>query len=186
MHLLTGAVLVLACGYLDRLRGSSRWERRHPWANNLAGALYGGALAWLLGVDDPRLALAFAGLFVVGEWPGWGAVFGACLHGRPMAAAGLHRWQRGVFRVLPWAAATLRGALWGLPLWLLCWWHPPVLLVSLAMAVAFPLSLAIGRHWLDRTTQWHWPLPPTDKWLWDKVEALRGWLLAALLVLLAY
>ena len=176
---LFAALAVLLLGYLDRLRGSGGYGLVR--GTNAPDTLLQGLLvAWLAGVDEPVPALACALLWLVGERPGWGEPLGAHLHRRAMRPEQLEWWQLGALKRSAALACLFRGMLWGLPCLALLPWAPQVALVPLASGLAFALAPLLARR-LHATDQWRWPLPPTEKGRWDKAEALRGWLLGALL-----
>jgi len=128
------ALVILACGLLDRLRGNS-WGQALPFAffNGLVLSIYA------LGFDNPWSLLG-AFLFMAGSAPGWGAPLGAALQGRVMNQAHLEWWQVGPLKKRPFLALAARGFMWAGP----------------TMAVAMPLSALIAKHlpWRDTTAQW--------------------------------
>ncbi|WP_232325175.1 hypothetical protein [Microbulbifer agarilyticus] len=178
--LLLSAGLVLACGYLDRLRGDGG-RQLLPGTNALEMALYGLAAGWLCGVTDLWPLLGFALLFSLGERPGWGEPLGAWLYAKPMQPQLLEWWQLGPLATRPGLSCLVRGFLWGLPVWLLLPWAPQVWPVPLAMALAFWLAPLLAKR-LEPWPGWP-PLPLTDGRRWEIGEALRGWCFAILLLL---
>lgn len=178
--LLILAALVVACGYLDRYRGSDRLNLR-VGANSVDTLIYGLVAAILLDITFLP-ALAFAVLFWIGEKPGWGEPLGSVLHKRPMRPDQLEWWQVGPLAKSAEMACLLRGIIWGLPTLLLLPWAPQVSMVPVAMGIAFIAAPLLSRAWFTSEPQWVYPLPPTDKGLWDKAEAVRGWIFGALLL----
>lgn len=177
------AALAVLCGYLDRLRGSDAYDLTKGH-NSVDTLVYGAVIGLMLNLPNPLVLGAFAVLWWIGEKPGWGEPLGSALHGRPMRMEKLEWWQVGPLAKSPQMACLARGILWGLPTLLLLPWTSAVAVMPVAMGFAFWLAPQIAAK-LDPATQWTSPLPKTDKGIWDKGEAIRGWLLGAFL-LLAY
>lgn len=174
---------VAVLGYLDRFRGSDRLDIKKA-VNGIDTLVFGMVIALLIGVNSLLLAAALAVLWLIGERPGWGEPIGTALHPeRTMRPDHLEWWQIGLFaRSVP-MALLLRGLIWGAPTLILLPWVPAVATIPPAMAIAFFAAPYIARKFCSYATQWSWPLPPTDKGIWDKMEAIRGWLFGLLLLI---
>lgn len=183
MFLTAKLLLAALCGYLDRFRGSRVYDLRVA-GYSVDALAYGLLAAILIGANDLWLALACAVLFMLGEKLSYGEPWGALLHDRPMRAERLEWWQVGPLAKSAAMACLLRGLLWGAPCLLLLPWLPGVAAIPVSMGAAFVLAPLLARH--CDGDNWRWPLPPTDKWLWDKAEALRGWLFGGFLLLASF
>lgn len=178
MTLLLSIVVIFLCGLLDRLRGSDRYSIPVFGKGNSGDTLlYAFAAAYLLGLE-PSFYGVFGLLFLVGEATGYGEPWGAALNQRDMHAKDLEWWQKGVLAESVTGALAARGVIWGLPTLAIAYWQPQVVLLPVAMAIAFVMAPLVATK-LDDVSQWKFP--PTDKGRWDKAECIRGWLVGAIL-----
>ncbi len=130
-----------AAAVLDRLRGDAKGAPKF-----LESIVYGLVIGFALGLPyDGWQMYAFGVLFAVGAAPGWGEPLGALFDERGMFPERLEWWQVGPLKkhILP--ALIARGALWGIPVLALYYWHPEVVAVLATYVVAFPAAAYIGR-----------------------------------------
>jgi hypothetical protein len=162
--LLVGGVLLM--GVLDRFRGRA-WPA--AWAKCPCKTLSMLAMSWLTAAllqhpaDLPGLLIG-AGMFV-GSRFGWGEPLGTYYDRRPaMNPANFETWQFGVFTRSALAAIWLRGAIWGVCVLPAAYFDARVLLLALALPLAF-----VGGAWIGRATH-----------QWDVLEISRGLLLGVM------
>ena len=152
------ALLILAMGFADRLRGTT-----HPWAFT-SKLLYGFIACGLLGLPGWWL-LGGAALFALGSATGWSRPLTMALgDSAGMDQARLHWYQVGPMKYNPHLALMVRGLIWGAPISLLAFWHPVVLAVPVAYAIATPLA-----PWLALRYTPGFLVP------WEAQESCRGW-----------
>ena len=161
-------VAALACGPVDRLRGSARGLP----SKTLELALYGLLIGIAMGLLPSPWLYAVAALFALGGAPGWGEPLGAALEKRPMLGQRLEWWQVGPLQTDVRLAIVARGALWGVPCLLVAPWAPHAVLLVPIMAFAMLAAVYIGLAF-EEFLEWN---------AWHVMEVSRG-LIAGILVL---
>ena len=148
--------------------------------------LYGLLVWYLIGGTFTWHALAFAVLWGAGGSGGWGSIIGPLLYhgGDGSRVKRWVWWQVDWLRRHMWVAAWVRGALWGAPCLLLCPWEPATLHAALAITVAFPVALLIGRYLEHRDYFLGDLLWAKDKW--SAHEPIRGVLVGVCCALLSW
>lgn len=171
-------LLIILSGSSDRLRGDSRGF------GGIGEAMVMGACIFALTGSPFNIWLffGFCLLWAAGSATGWGSVIGGLLNRRPrLHPEKREKWQTEWLYYHPWVSAFLRGFIWGAPVLLLSYWEifwEPVV----AMTIAFPLSLLIGRDLEGRGWKIFKFIIAEDKW--DKHELVRGVLCALLTFIL--
>ena len=170
-------IATLLGGYADRMRGTKGWT-------GTAGILlYCLCLALVLNIQNPLVVMGFVLTFLVGESFGYGSPWSAVLHSRH-PYTGSEWWEVGVLKHDAPAGLIVRGALWGIPTLPLMYWEPQIIFFTISMMIAFPMAAIIGGR-LD-SEWWPWYLPRVRKGVWDKAEAIRGWLSVGITSLLMF
>lgn len=155
------ALLIFLCGVIDRIRG----DQFHLLNRRIFDkAAYGWVVAALLGHPFDVFTVWFVLLFGLGMSFGWGGPMGCYLNDRKMEGDG-ERWQVGFLKNNVHAALWFRGLLWGICVLPLAYFDTVVYNVSLAITLAFPLSLYIVK-----------PLFENKYDAWKAGEYARGWL----------
>lgn len=156
LNLLLLLVAVLVCAAMDRLRGAP--EVVPGWVPPVAGAVYGGALAMFLGVSWVYW-MPVAGLWWLGEKPGWGNPWGRAVLGdgrffqqHPDALP--EWWQVLGLEDYAFESLMVRGAIWFVPVLPVAVVMEPRLFALLLMALAMPFGAWVEREW--RRHQWWW------------------------------
>lgn len=159
-------LLVVLSGLMDRVRGDS-----FHFFNRAADKLvYGWVIAALFQHPFDWLTPAIMVAFLLGSSPGWGDSMGAILQKRelnPELVARDHFWQVGLLKRNKWAAAVVRGALWGAPVAALGYFDPMLYYAIPVYIAAYVGSLVIAMLFL--------------KGNWGHAEWLRG-LIAGVLI----
>jgi hypothetical protein len=173
-------ILVLMVGagaFADRIRGTGDvWK--DPWGNmrngEVPGALIVGVIFTVLFGAPWWAVLVFALAWKIGESIGWSDIMGAPARGTlKMLPENIETWQVGILGTNWWAAAIVRGAIWGLPMALATYLFVPLLAKHIFLAyvigfVASPLiAMKLKKGW--------------DSWV--LAEWIRGGLTIALIVL---
>lgn len=159
-------LLVVMAGVMDRVRG----DAFHFFNRAVDKLVYGWVVAALFLHPFDWLTPAIVLAFVLGSSPGWGDTMGAILERRPLnpeMVARDHFWQVGPLKQNVWAAACVRGALWGAPVALLGYFDPALLWAVPVYIIAYVGSLVLSRELLRGS--------------WEHAETLRG-ILAGLLI----
>ena len=155
MSIIFNVVLVLACGFFDRMRG----DPRDIINRTVEKFLYGTAAGLLcVGLGNIYVLIAFAVLFSVGSSPSWGTPLGAVLGGSKMDESRLHWWQFGPLKKSALLSLAFRGAMWGACLLPLLYWDKSVVMAIPVIAIAMPLSAKCGywlRHRIDDIWAFH-------------------------------
>jgi len=152
-------LLIVLSGLLDRIRG----DAFHFYGRVVDKLLYGWVIAALFQHPFDLFTPAIMLAFVLGSSPGWGDTMGAIMEDRdlkPETVARDHFWQVGVLRTNKWAAAVVRGALWGLPIALLGWFDPVLYWAVPIYTVAYLVSLVLASY--------------IKKDSWSQAEVIRG------------
>ena len=159
-------VAAVACGILDRLRGSEA----HGTLRAIGTLIVGSILTMLAAGDYTPFAMVGAFLWWLGEKPGWGAPMGMYFGSKPKSNHDYEKWQiTDKLKKDRRLAVAVRGLMWGLPMLVLYSWVPQVVIIPPAMAIAFVLACEIG----SRIESW---------WI---TEFLRGLLCAVFVALMA-
>jgi hypothetical protein len=132
----------LACAIFDRVRGSEA----HGTIRAICTLMAGSILTMLAAGEYTPFAMVGAFLWWLGEKPGWGTPMGMYAGFKPPPDHKFERWQvtdslKKNYRL----AAGVRGLIWGLPMLVLYSWVPEVVVIPLAMAVAFPAACEFGQ-----------------------------------------
>lgn len=145
--------LALLSGYMDRMRGDPKHFGNRLVEKLLYGlficstfvlvdVLYGSVVFdWLYILLLSGIVLGFS----VGISTGWGEPMSALLYRHEMDQEELEWWQFGKLKENPLYAMIARGFMTGIPIWLVAWIDPKVMLISVAMMIAMPLSILIVR-----------------------------------------
>lgn len=170
-------LLIPIISFLDRLRGDNRGP------GGVLEAILMGMLIHMLIAPLSLYTPLFGVLWALGAATGWGAPIGAALLKEPMVSK--HKWQFWIFKTNTYAALTLRGFIWGLPVLCAEYWIPGAWKAALAMTIAFPLSC-----WLSALTphyDFQWKSSFLRDWCpnrWKLMEWVRGALCASIVVML--
>jgi hypothetical protein len=179
-------IKIFLIGVFDRLRGDPRGFGGFNEALCMGVVLFSLIYpdATIPGVDLPKYYphLLFGILWAAGSAPGWGEVIGPILGRNNPVLSKRERWQNEYLLNRPWLSAFVRGAIWGLPTLLIIPLYPRVIIPFLAMIIAFPLALLIGRE-LDRS-QWKINTFVIAETPWGKHEPIRGWLCGSISLLM--
>lgn len=168
-------ILIFLAGLCDRLRGAG-----FDFGLRIIDQLtYGWVIAAVLGHSFDPLTPAIAAAFALGSAPGWGDTSSAIMQRRDLDPIELNRWQVGFLAKNKWASAAARGAIWGLPVALLGFFEPRLIVAVLVMPVAY-----IGAAWLAGFL----PGKSANAWTgspWAWMESMRGWMAAGLFAFVA-
>jgi len=160
------ALLALACGGLDWLRGN-----KDP--KLVFQLLYGLCIASIALTD--LTAIFIMGIaFAIGSAPGWSDSYGAIIENRPMNQDRLTWWQKGLLEDKVWPAQIARGFIWALPCFAVSYffggWQ-----IGLAILIAHPVALPIACK-----VAYKYALPQP----WKVSEVLRGLMAGLIAVIL--
>ena len=158
-------LLIVLAGLLDRVRG----DGFHFFRRVVDKLLYGWIIAAIFQHPFDWLTPAIAVAFAFGASPGWGDSMGAILEKREIYADydRNHFWQHGILRRNKWAAAVVRGALWGVPVALLGYFDPLLVWAIPVYTIAFVGSLVLAAR--------------LDSKQWEHAETIRGIMAGALI-----
>jgi len=168
-------VAAVACGIFDRVRGSDAGSTIRALCTVLAGNV----LVLLAAGEYTPFALVGGFLWWLGEKPGWGTPMGMYAGYDPAPTNSYEKWQvtdalKKNYRL----AVAVRGLMWGAPMLVLYHWVPQVVVIPLAMAVAFPAACEFGqlqrKHIDFKKGDYHWV-----------TEFTRGAMCAGLVALLS-
>ncbi len=175
------ALSAAICSFADRFRGSFDPKAVAQIAYGLVALLL---LTPMLGSYPLYAGALFVALFVAGSAPGYGQPIGNFLSfgatkNSDQWKGDFEWWQKGPLQENLLYALIARGALWGVAvLPAAIWFGPSVLLVTVAMTIAFPLSAVIARKvWLADKEKWD------NKRRWNLMEYIRGGLFGAAIAL---
>ena len=161
-------LLVLFCGFIDRMRG----DPKHIINRTFEIVLYGLAAGFIIfDTSSPVMLAAFAAFFALGSSVGWGEPLSAMLYDTRMIKERFEWWQFGVFKKNAVAACALRGFIWSAPCLPLAYWDTRSLFM-LVMVPIFPLSIYITKKIKVGA-------------LWETNEIVRGLLLGVCLLCLS-
>ena len=162
-------LLILLMGFFDRLRGDA-FHLIHRTVEKLT---YGWIVAALAGYPLDFFTVGIAGLWAVGMSFGWGEPLGAFLERREMSIVRLEWWQRGILEKDTLLAIVARGALWGLCITPLAFFDLDLLVIAVAITIAFTLSVFIARFFIVLNNRSWYQLKGSS---WEATEYLRGWI----------
>jgi uncharacterized membrane protein len=158
-------LLIIMSGLMDRVRG----DAFHFFARAIDKLVYGWIIAALFLHPFDWLTPAIMVAFLLGSSPGWGDTMGAILEKRKIFDdydRG-HFWQVGILRRNKWAAAFVRGAIWGAPIAALGYFDPVLYYAVPVYIVAYVGSLVFSMQFL--------------KGSWGHAETVRGLMAGALI-----
>ncbi len=175
------AISTAFCAAADRFRGSSDPKAVAQMVYGVVALLL---LTPMLGNYPFYAGGLFVALFVAGSAPGYGQPVGNFLsygatENSDQWKGDFEWWQKGPLQENLLYALIARGALWGIAvLPTAIWFGSSILLVTLAMTVAFPLAAIIARKvWLADKEKWG------NKRRWNLMEYIRGGLFGAIIAI---
>jgi len=170
IEIVTYSLLIVISAIADRLRGTGNIFFGR--SGEIPGALITGALLMYLFSLPLHSILAFALAWKIGESIGWSEIMGAPSKGHfNMDPDRIEGWQKGILEHNWLLSATVRGALWGLPMALVTYYYAPQYTfgVFLSYTIGFVLAPVIS-------------IKVVEKKRWPTAEWIRGGLTMSLMI----